>query len=67
MSRLDEILKCMQVEEYGTVSRADTKQAIKELMLEIIDTKHEFTGSYDPYAEMILNLKTEQRKRLEEM
>lgn len=34
--RLDKILRSMQVEEYGTVSKADTKQAITSLIKELV-------------------------------
>lgn len=34
--KLDEILGSMQVEEYGTVSKADTKQALTSLIKELV-------------------------------
>ena len=34
--RLDKILRSMQVEEYGTVSKADTKQALTSLIKELV-------------------------------
>ena len=47
--RLDKILGSMQVEEYGTVSKADTKQALTSLIKELVEeAKPEFISPDQP-------------------